>query len=138
MDKELAERVLTSNLETIVYQSAELIKDQQPSIYYSDFFTLYTQQRAFLRTTPWMDTEVEKLVQQLPALAQPLLTNKLVLVLIPAVLFSISPFNWIGFPLYLALLASLYYVLRAKNKKRLREINQLTNQLLLTLKMKKG
>jgi hypothetical protein len=137
MDRDIVERVVISNLEVIAYQSAEMIQSPQPNTYYGDFYKLYTEQRYYLATLEWSEIEEQALVERLPALAQPLLTNKLVLVLIPAVLFLITPFNWIIFPVYLTLLAAVYYGMKRRNINQLRDINQIANRLLLKLKVKK-
>jgi hypothetical protein len=136
MNQSESDRLLLSNLEALAYQSGELLEDRNMTVHYSDFYELYQGYLPYLRSLPEADEDTKRLVAALPQLIKPLVTKKLFIILLPAVVFFLSPFNLIAFPLYLALLAGIYYAIRNRNLQSLKRIHDISTQLIDKIKVK--
>ena len=138
MNRSESDRLLFSNLQALVYQSGELLEDRNTTVQYSDFYEFYQGYLPYLRSLPEADEDTKSLIGGLPQLIKPLSTRKVFVLLLPAVVCFLSPFNLIAFPLYLALLAGMYYVIRNRNQQSLKRINKISTRLMDKIKVKNG
>ncbi len=87
MNRSEEDRLLLANMEALAYQSAELLEDRNTTVYYSDFYEFYQGYLPYLRSRAEADEHTKRLISGLPQLTKPLLTKKLFVILLPAVLF---------------------------------------------------
>jgi hypothetical protein len=124
------DQLLLANLQAIAYQSGQLLEDMNGTIQYSDFYDFYQGYLPYLRSLPWKEGPCKKLVAGLPQLTKPLLANKILIILLLVGLFFLSLLSLYALPLYIGLLAGIYYGIQKRNQKTLTQIHEDSTQLM--------
>jgi len=126
--------VLISNLELLSYKADRLLEESNSTIFYSDYYAFYKSYTHYLASLEWRDEHIKILIDSLPSLFNPVFITNPLVVLIPILLVVVYPVNLIYLPVYYMLMAGGYGWVKHGNKKRLREISHISNQLINRLK----
>ncbi|QHT70863.1 hypothetical protein GXP67_31555 [Rhodocytophaga rosea] len=124
---------LISSLELLSYRAARLLEESNNRIFYSDYYTFYTGYTHYLASLKWQDEQLKRLIDSFPVLTKPVFTSNPIGVVIPVLLVAIYPVNLIYLPIYYLGIAGTYGWVKYRNDKRLREILQISQQVLLRL-----
>lgn len=124
---------LVSSLELLAYRAALLLEESNSRIFYSDYYAFYTSYSHYLASLAWKDEQIKRLIDSLPPLANPLFTSNPIGVVIPIFLVALYPVNLIYLPVYYLGIAGLYGWVKHRNKKRLSQILDISQQVLSRL-----
>lgn len=124
---------LIASLELLSYRAVSLLEENNSRIFYSDYYAFYTSYSHYLASLEWHDGQIKKLIDSLPSLTNPLFTSNPIGVVIPVLLVAIYPVNLIYLPVYYLAIAGAYSWVKYRNNKRLRQILEISGQVLSRL-----
>lgn len=124
---------LISSIELIAHRAARLLEESNNSIFYSDYYAFYRSYTHYLASLEWKDEHIKRLIESLPTLVNPVFTTNPIGVVIPVLLVAVFPVNLIYLPVYYVGMAGAYGWVKHRNKKRLKQILEISHQLLSRL-----
>ncbi len=125
---------LISSIEVLSSQADRLLDGRHSTIFYSDYYAFYKSYTHYLNSLEWKDEHLKRLIDSLPILANPVFITHPMVVVIPILLVGIYPVNLIYLPVYYIGIAAGYGWIKHQNKKRLKQIREITHQLIDKLK----